>query len=269
MTPEASMPDAGAVMVGTGTMPAARKIIEYPLSPRRIKDLPEQQRPRETFDRDGPEQVNDRVLLAILIRNGIPGHSAVDIADDLLNRFGSLPALAREPVEEIARIPGMGKVKAQIIKAALELSRRLPVATAGERVEVRTPGDAARLIRSDAALLEVEQFWVILLDTKYRLRRPPVSVSKGILDACLVHPREVFKEAIRACAAAVVLVHNHPSGDSAPSREDLKLTRQLIEVGRIMDIEVLDHVIVGAINDRNPSGFTSLRESGLVSFSES
>jgi DNA repair protein RadC len=110
---------------------------------------------------------------------------------------------------------------------------------------------------------------VVLLDTKYRLRRPPISISKGILDACLVHPREVFKEAIRACAAAVVLVHNHPSGDSSPSREDIKLTRQLIEVGKIMDIEVLDHVVVGTKSDRNPSGFTSLRESGLVSFSTS
>lgn len=238
----------------------------YPISPRRIKDIPEDQRPRETFDRDGAEQVSDRVLLAILVRNGIPGHSAVDIADALLNRFGSLPALAREPVAEIARVPGLGKVKAQIIKSALELGRRLPAATVPERVEVRVPADAAGLIRSLSSSLEVEEFWVILLDTKYRLRRPPLSISRGILDACLVHPREVFKEAVRACAAAVVLVHNHPSGDSTPSREDIKLTRQLIEVGRIMDIEVLDHVIVGEISLRNPSGFTSLRESGLVSF---
>lgn len=242
-------------------------LIPYPISPRRICDIPEEQRPRETFARDGADQVNDRVLLAILIRNGIPGHSAVDIADALLNRFGSLPALAREPVEEIARIPGLGKVKAQIIKAALELGRRLPGTREPERVEVRTPADAARLIRQrDTASLEVEEFWVILLDTKYRLRRPPMSISRGILDACLVHPREVFKEAIRACAAAVVLVHNHPSGDPAPSREDLKLTRQLIEVGRIVDIEVLDHVIVGIASERHPQGFTSLRESGLVSF---
>ncbi len=245
-------------------------IVQYPISTRRIKDLPEEQRPRETFARDGADQVNDRVLLAILIRNGIPGHSAVDIADTLLNRFGSLPALAREPVEEIARIPGLGKVKAQIIKAALELGRRLPESREPERLEVRTPADAARLIRRrDTAALEVEEFWVILLDTKYRLRRPPVSISRGILDACLVHPREVFKEAIRACAAAVVLVHNHPSGDASPSREDIKITRQLIEVGRVVDIEVLDHVIVGITSERNPQGFTSLRESGLVSFSAS
>lgn len=241
-------------------------ITQYPISPRRIKDIPLDERPREMFDRDGADQVNDRVLLAILVRNGIPGHSAVDIADALLNRFGSLPALAREPVEEIARIPGMGSVKAQIIKAALELGRRLSGRMEDERTEVRTPADAARLIAGQAATLEVEQFWVILLDTKYRLRRPPISISKGILDACLVHPREVFKEAIRACAAAVVLVHNHPSGDPSPSREDIKLTRQLIEVGRIMDIDVLDHVVVGGRSERNPAGFTSLRESGLVSF---
>lgn len=246
---------------------APRKIIAYPISPRRIKDIPEEQRPREMFARNGADQVSDRVLLAILVRNGVPGHSAVDIADELLNRFGSLPALARESAEEIARVPGLGPVKAQIIKAALELSRRLPSATAPERAEVRTPADAARLIKQVSTAHEVEEFWVILLDTKYRLRRPPLSISKGILDACLVHPREVFKEAVRACAAAVVLVHNHPSGDSSPSREDIKLTRQLIEVGRIMDIEVLDHVIVGEASERNPAGFTSLRESGLVSFS--
>jgi DNA repair protein RadC len=242
-------------------------IIQYPeISRNRIKDIPEDERPRELMERDGAEQVNDRVLLAILLRSGIRGHSAVDLANELLNRFGSLPALAREPVAEIARIHGMGPVRAQVIKAAMELSRRVQRSQLTERAEVRTPGDAAKLILADSRSLEVEQFWVILLDTKYRLRRPPQPVSRGILDACLVHPREVFKEAIRACAAAVVLVHNHPSGDSAPSREDIKLTRQLIEVGRIMDIEVLDHVIVGTPSDRNPSGFTSLRESGLVSF---
>lgn len=241
--------------------------IQYPeISRNRIKDIPEDERPRELLDRDGAEQVNDRILLAILLRSGIRGRSAVDLANELLNRFGSLPALAGEPVEEIARIHGMGRVRAQVIKAAMELSRRLQRSQIDERAEVRTPADVARLIWADSRSLEVEQFWVILLDTKYRLRRPPQAISRGILDACLVHPREVFKEAIRACAAAVVLVHNHPSGDSAPSREDIKLTRQLIEVGRIMDIEVLDHVVIGTRSERNPSGFTSLRESGLVSF---
>lgn len=250
-------------------MSVEEKIIEYPISRQRIRDIPEAERPRELFERDGPEQVNDRVLLAILLRSGVRGHSVVDLADALLNRFGSLPAMAREPVEEIARIPGMGRVRAQVVKAALELSRRMQRSQLVERAEIRTPGDAARLIAADSRALEVEQFWVVLLDTKYRLRRPPQPISRGILDSCLVHPREVFKEAIRACAAAVVLVHNHPSGDPSPSREDIRLTRQLIEVGRIMDIEVLDHVIVGAQSDRHPGGFTSLRESGLVSFSVS
>lgn len=249
------------------SMQVEEKIIEYPISRQRIKDIPETERPRELFERDGPESVNDRVLLAILLRSGVRGHSVVDLADELLNRFGSLPALAKEPVEEIARIPGMGRVRAQVVKAALELSRRMQRSQLPERAEIRTPGDAAKLIAADSRALEVEQFWVVLLDTKYRLRRPPQPISRGILDACLVHPREVFKEAIRACAAAVVLVHNHPSGDPSPSREDIKLTRQLIEVGRIMDIEVLDHVIVGSLSDRHPTGFTSLRESGLVSFS--
>lgn len=254
-------------MTSTTTLePAAA---EYPISQNRIKDIPEEERPREMFDRVGPDAVNDRVLLALILRSGVRGHSAVDLANELLNRFGSLQAMTREPVEEIARIPGMGKVRAQVVKAALELSRRINRSRLSPRAEVRTPMDAASIIRADAQSLEVEQFWAILLDTKYRLRRPPVSVSKGILDACLVHPREVFKEAVRACAAAVVLVHNHPSGDTQPSNEDIRITRKLIEVGKIMDIEVLDHVIVGAISEHNPSGFTSLRESGLVSFDPS
>jgi DNA repair protein RadC len=131
--------------------------------------------------------------------------------------------------------------------------------------ELRTPGDIYRELAPIISGLCKEAFVVLTVTTKYRLIDSHM-ISLGILDACLVHPREVFSPAIMDCAAAVILAHNHPSGDSTPSREDIKLTRQLIEVSRVMDIEILDHVIIGRPSDRNPQGFTSLRESGLVSF---
>jgi len=147
------------------------------------------------------------------------------------------------------------------VNLALPIMRETPT----DAAEVRTPADCYRELSPLCAPLAQEAFFVITLNTKYRVIDRHL-ISLGILDACLVHPREVFRRAVMDCAAAVVLAHNHPSGDPSPSREDLKLTRQLIEAGRIMDIEILDHVIIGRPFDRNPQGFTSLRESGLVSF---
>ena len=147
------------------------------------------------------------------------------------------------------------------VNLALPILRETP----NQPAEVRTPADCYREISPLAAPLAQEAFFVITLTTKYRVIDRHL-VSLGILDACLVHPREVFRRAVMDCAAAVLLAHNHPSGDPSPSREDLKLTRQLIEAGRIMDIEILDHVIIGQPAPHNPAGFTSLRESGLVSF---
>ena len=147
------------------------------------------------------------------------------------------------------------------VNMALPLMRE----TNPNAAEIRTPGDTYRELAPLIAGLAKEAFMVITVNTKYRVIDTHL-VSLGILDACLVHPREVFRPAIMDNAAAVILAHNHPSGESDPSREDIKLTRQLIEAGRIMDIEILDHVVIGQKTDRNPHGFTSLRESGLVSF---
>lgn len=238
----------------------------YILSPRRISDVPLRERPREVFERDGPAQVSDLVLLCIILRSGVRGISVIDLAERLLREYGSLTALARVSTDDLQRVPGMGKVRAQVLKAALELARRLQVEEAPSAVSVRTPEDAARLLRHEARVQEGESFWVLLLDTKYRLSRPPVTVSKGILNASLVHPREVFKEAIRSCSAAVVLAHNHPSGDPTPSPEDLRITRQLVEAGKIVDIEVLDHVILGQKQEGRAVDYFSLRESGMVNF---
>jgi DNA repair protein RadC len=160
----------------------------------------------------------------------------------------------------------MGKVKAQVLKAALELARRVAAERIPDRPSVRTPAQVAEVLGETARVLDQEVLWVMMLDTKYRLLRAPEEISRGILDANLVHPREVFRRAVGHAAAAVILVHNHPSGDTAPSAEDIRVTRQMVEAGRLMDIEVLDHVILGCPSKGSDEAFYSLRESGLVDF---
>lgn len=231
-----------------------------------MREVPESERPREIFDQIGPENMTDKQLLALILRSGVKGRSVTDLADGLLNEYGSLGALAAVSAEDLASIKGMGRVRAQVVKAALELARRLASRGEAGPVAVRTPEDAARLLRHDALASDVECFWVLLLDRKYRLRRPPLRITRGILDASLVHPREVFKEAVRTSSAALVLVHNHPSGDPQPSPEDIRITRQLVEAGKIMDIEILDHIILGRAEEGRPQDYLSLRESGLVLF---
>lgn len=237
----------------------------YTISLSRVRDLPEQEQPREVLERTGPSGLSDQQLLAVILRSGTKGLNVVDMAAGLLKQYGSLQALAQTSTADLAAVRGMGKVKAQVLQSAFELARRLSGPTPAAAT-VRTPEDAARLLRHEARVKEKESFWVLLLDTKYRLRRPPVEISQGILDASLVHPREVFKEAIRAACAAVVLVHNHPSGDPSPSTEDIRITRQLVEAGKIVDIEVLDHVILGTASEQRDKDHVSLRESGLVDF---
>lgn len=242
--------------------------IEAPASQAwRVCDLPERLRPREEVDRLGIRNVSDDVLLAVLLRGGVRGVSVVELARRLLHDYGSLTALSQTSVEELRhkKVPGLGRVKAQVLLAALELGRRMSEESAGDRFYVRSPADAAKLLHEDAVRLEQENFWVVILDKKNRVKRRPVRISEGLLDASLVHPREVFKEAVRCSAGAVVLVHNHPSGDPTPSAEDIRITRQLVEAGRIMDVPVLDHVVLGRSHADGPA-FVSLREAGLVSF---
>ncbi len=233
----------------------------------RVRDMPAQIRPREAVAQFGVENVSDDVLLALLLRTGIKGINVVDLAKGLMRRYGSLSAIAETSVSDLASVKGMGPVKAQMLKAALELGRRLGSEMQPARVKITTPADVYRLLRHQAVTLGREMFWVLLVNAKNVLICQPVDVTAGILDASLVHPREVFREAIRSAAAAVVLAHNHPSGDPSPSAEDLKITRQLIESGRIVDIKVLDHVILGRSGTTSKDGYLSLRESGLVAFS--
>lgn len=231
-----------------------------------VRGIPEGLRPREEMERVGAPNVSDAVLLAIILRSGIRGVNVVDLAQGLLRHFGSLNAIAGSSVAELARFPGMGKVKAQIVLAALEFGQRLSSETMPDRPRIRTPEDAARTLRKEARGVEKETFWVLHLDPKNRMKRDPEVITRGLLDASLVHPREVFREAIRAASAAIVLVHNHPSGDPAPSAEDVKVTKQLVQSGRILDINILDHVILGRPQEGRNSDYVSLREEGVVDF---
>jgi DNA repair protein RadC len=230
------------------------------------KELPKRLQPREMFDRIGAEHVPDEVLLAILLRFGTEGFNVVDLARELLREFGSLTALVRAEPGQLRKLKGIGPTKARELKTALELARRLSQEQVEDKASVHSPEDVARLLREPARELDHERFWVVLLDTRNRMKQAPVMVSQGVLNASLVHAREVFRPAILHTAAAVILAHNHPSGDPQPSPEDLKITRELIQSGKVLGIKVLDHVIIGQSRPGSASYFHSLRESGLVNF---
>jgi DNA repair protein RadC len=240
----------------------------YEISPSRIKDLPGHRRPRELALEIGLPNVPDEVLVAILLRAGTRGQSVIDLARQVLDRHqGFLARLAAAHHDELRAlgIKGLGPVKILELQAAFELGRR----AAAERAEtlplIREPTHVLDLLRDKTARLDQETFWVLMLDQKYRLRRAPEAVTKGILDASFAHPREVFREAIRMAAAAIIVAHNHPSGDPTPSAEDVRATRQLVETGKIVGIQVLDHVVIGG-NRPHPAPYVSLREAGLVDF---
>ncbi len=172
--------------------------------------------------------------------------------------------MAASSADEL-RCPGLGPVKAQVLKAALELGRRLAEEKLEDSPRIRAPADVASILREKARVLKTETFWVLLLNTKNRLQGEPVVVTRGLLNASLVHPREVFRPAIHASCAAIILAHNHPSGDPAPSPEDLKITRELVEAGKVLLIRVLDHIILGRARGTEAE-YISIRENGLVEF---
>ena len=232
----------------------------------RVLDLPARQRPRELVDRFGVESVADETLLAIILRTGVRGVNVMELSRCLLNQYGSLSALARASVADLVQTRGMGKIKAQVLRSALELAKRLTHDAVPEQPLVRTPEDAARLLRESARPLDTEVFWVLLLNAKNRLQGAPVEITRGLLDASLAHPREIFRDAVRSASAALVMVHNHPSGDPAPSPEDIRITKQLVQSGRVIDIRVLDHVILGKASPERDRDYFSMREAGLVDF---
>ncbi len=248
--------------------PAPDKRARYVIEPSagRLRDMPERLRPREEAERVGIENVADDLLLAIVLRSGVRGTNVVNLARSLLRKHGSLTALAACSVAELASEPGLGKVKAQVLKCALEIGRRLNEEGIPRKFKIACPADVARLLGAGSRSLEAELFWVLHLDAKNGLKGSPLNITRGILDASLAHPREVFREAVRCGAAAVILAHNHPSGDPAPSAEDVRMTRQLVEAGRVLDIRVLDHVVLGHSGPVGSQAFYSMREEGALAF---
>lgn len=239
----------------------AYKIVSVPM-----REMPDRLRPREQFKALGAEHVPDSTLIALILRTGLQGMNVVDLSEHILQKYGTLTALARCSVEELVNISGLGPVKAQMLKAALELGRRLSLEAIPEEMKIVSPDDVLMVLRERARLAEEEVLWALLLDSKNRLTRPPVMVTRGTLNASLAHPREVFREAVRAACASVVIAHNHPSGDPTPSAEDIRITRQLVEASRVLDIYLLDHIIMGQRRGDGRLDYVSLRETGMVSF---
>lgn len=227
----------------------------------RIKDMPSAERPRERLLERGADALKTSELIAILLRTGLKGLSAIQVAEQLLNRFGTLDNLSRARIEDLRQVKGVGRDKAIALKSAFTLARRMAMELQKDTPTLDTPDRIADLLREDNRVYEVEHFQVILLNTRRRLIRVE-KISQGTLDTLLVHPREVFKSAIAANAAALVLAHNHPSGDPTPSDADIKVTRDLIRAGQLLKIEVLDHVIIGRATRDRPKDYVSLRELG-------
>ncbi|MDH7502046.1 MAG: DNA repair protein RadC [Verrucomicrobiota bacterium] len=227
----------------------------------RIKDMPPGERPRERLISRGAENLSATELVAILLRTGSKGRSALELAGELIARYERLDALARASIEEIQRIKGIGRDKAVTLKAAFTLARKMACEIHDESPIMDSPERVADLLREENRLYTVECFQLVLLNTRRRLIRIE-KLSQGTLDTLLIHPREVFRAAIVAGASAIVVVHNHPSGDPTPSDQDIKVTRDLIRAGQLLKIDVLDHVILGKRTSDRDRDYVSLRELG-------
>jgi DNA repair protein RadC len=227
----------------------------------KIKDLPASERPRERLAELGADALKTSELIAILLRTGLKGVSAIQIGEELLQRFGTLTALERAPLKELQLVKGIGRDKAIALKSAFTLARRMAKELQGEAPMLDTPGSIADHLREENRSYEVEHFQAVLLNVRRKLIRVEI-ISQGLVDSILVHPREVFRAAIAANASALVLVHNHPSGDPTPSEADIRVTRDLIRAGQLLKIEVLDHVILGRRQAENGKDYISLREIG-------
>jgi len=222
----------------------------------RIHDLPVEERPRERLIKHGAGSLSNAELLAIILRTGTKSDNVINLSNRILKDY-SLSQLSRASVSELSKIHGIKAAKATQIAACFELARRLELYSETVKPKIKSPADAHRIVAPTLRNLKKETFKALYLDTKNQLIREE-TVSIGSLDASVVHPREVFKTAIQESAAAIILAHNHPSGDPEPSREDIELTRRLREGGSLIGIEVLDHIIVG------DGRYTSLKDRGEV-----
>ncbi|MGA9119581.1 MAG: DNA repair protein RadC [Bacteroidota bacterium] len=222
-----------------------------------LRNWPSREQPRERLINIGPSALSDAELIAILLRTGVKGKSALDVARALMERLRSIRELARLSPQELIQLEGIGAAKATAVLAAMELGRRVQASADEERPILRSPDDAAKRLIPILRDREKESFVVLVLDAQNALRKLS-EVSSGTLNASLVHPREVFKVAIQFGAASIIIAHNHPSGNPEPSGEDVEITRQLLESGKILGIPVHDHLIIAG------NRFTSFAERGLI-----
>ena len=223
-----------------------------PPTRRRICDLPAEERPLYRLHHHGTEALAATELLALILGTA----EAPGLADALLNRFGSLHQLARASKEQLVKIRGIGEAQASRLVAVLELSRRLQAPSTDERPRISSPEDAANLLLPRLRHLDQEELHVVLLDTRNRVLGMR-AIYRGSLNSSMVRIGELFRPAIEAPAAAIVMAHNHPSGDPSPSPEDINVTRQAVQAGKLLDIELLDHLIIGS------GRYTSLKQRGL------
>jgi DNA repair protein RadC len=221
-----------------------------------MKELPSDLRPRERLKRVGERNTSTAELLAIVLRTGVGGQNALSLANALLARFKGLAGLARASFTEIEAVKGMGIAKSAQVKAALELGRRRLIEAPDDKLVVRSPADLAQVLMAEMSHLDQEHFQAVFLDTRNQVLGSE-TIYQGSLNASYIRIAEVFRAAVRHNCAAIIVAHNHPSGDPTPSPEDVSVTRQLVEAGRLLDVEVLDHLVVGQ------QRFVSLRERGL------
>lgn len=221
-----------------------------------IRELPASERPRERLEHYGAAALNNGELLAIILRTGVGGESVLDLARRLLVSFSGLGGIARASFGELVHEHGMGRAKAAQLLAAFELGKRLLVASPEERVQITSPADAANLLMPEMGLLEQEHLRTMLLDTKHHVLGSP-TVYKGNVNTSVIRVGEVFREAVRQNCAALIVAHNHPSGDPTPSADDVRVTEQIVQAGKLLDIEVLDHLVIGR------QRYVSMKERGL------
>lgn len=222
----------------------------------RIRDLERSDRPRERLAAVGPGALSNAELLAILLRVGVPGENAVQVGQRLLQTFGGLSGLHRASFQEVCQQHGIGAAKAAQIKAAIELGRRMALESPEERPAIHNPSDAAALVSYEMEGFEQEHLWVILLDTRNRVMSIE-RIYKGSLNSSSVRIGELFRAAIQRNAASIVIVHNHPSGDPTPSPDDVAVTRAIVQAGKLLSVDVLDHIVIGQ------GRWVSLKERGL------
>jgi len=221
-----------------------------------IRDLPATERPRERLKNYGASYLSNSELLAIILRTGTPSESVLSLSTRLLSQFGGLAGLARSSYDELESVYGFGEAKTAQLKAAFELGRRLSSLQENERATISSPQDVANLLQGEMAFLEQEHLRVVILNTRNQVLAIP-EVYRENVNSAVIRAGEVLREAVRSNAPAIIIVHNHPSGDPTPSQDDVLVTEQLVEAGRLLDIEVLDHLVVAQ------NGFVSLKEKGL------